>query len=198
MNQQPAQTCCRIFRPWDGVGSKPVSPEPNHAIEHLTASEKLAQSVRFEQQLNRITNQLCHPYFVDPRYQMNSNQPYMGYPPVLSDTVAQDMFAYLTAPRLPYGPSNIPASMPVDAMMNSAIFNPMSQEYARILAEEAEAKNLNARKQRPKRFKCPHCDVAFSNNGQLKGHVRIHTGKLHLYNFTISFDATQPIHILSK
>ncbi|XP_067145086.1 Krueppel-like factor 16 [Centruroides vittatus] len=34
-----------------------------------------------------------------------------------------------------------------------------------------------AKKQRPKRFQCPHCHVSFSNNGQLKGHVRIHTGE---------------------
>ena len=33
------------------------------------------------------------------------------------------------------------------------------------------------KKQRPKRFQCPHCQVSFSNNGQLKGHIRIHTGK---------------------
>uniref|UniRef100_T1IIT2 C2H2-type domain-containing protein n=1 Tax=Strigamia maritima TaxID=126957 RepID=T1IIT2_STRMM len=33
------------------------------------------------------------------------------------------------------------------------------------------------RKQRPKKFRCPHCHVSFSNNGQLKGHVRIHTGE---------------------
>lgn len=33
-----------------------------------------------------------------------------------------------------------------------------------------------SKKQRPKRFRCPHCQVAFSNNGQLKGHVRSHTG----------------------
>ncbi|KOX80124.1 Transcription factor Sp1 [Melipona quadrifasciata] len=33
------------------------------------------------------------------------------------------------------------------------------------------------KKQRPKKFRCEHCDVAFSNNGQLKGHVRIHTGE---------------------
>lgn len=54
----------------------------------------------------------------------------------------------------------------------------MEQEYARVLAEEAQVKMMTARKQRPKKFKCPHCDVAFSNNGQLKGHIRIHTGKL--------------------
>jgi len=56
----------------------------------------------------------------------------------------------------------------------------MEQEYARVMAEDAQLKALNARKQRPKKFKCPHCDVAFSNNGQLKGHIRIHTGKLIL------------------
>ncbi|XP_017056893.1 transcription factor Sp5 [Drosophila ficusphila] len=53
----------------------------------------------------------------------------------------------------------------------------MEQEYARVMAEDAQLKALNARKQRPKKFKCPHCDVAFSNNGQLKGHIRIHTGE---------------------
>ncbi|KAK2583875.1 hypothetical protein KPH14_001149 [Odynerus spinipes] len=33
------------------------------------------------------------------------------------------------------------------------------------------------KKLRPKKFRCEHCDVAFSNNGQLKGHIRIHTGE---------------------
>ncbi|EZA55694.1 Transcription factor Sp1 [Ooceraea biroi] len=33
------------------------------------------------------------------------------------------------------------------------------------------------KKMRPKKFRCQYCDVAFSNNGQLKGHVRIHTGE---------------------
>lgn len=53
----------------------------------------------------------------------------------------------------------------------------MELEYARILHQENEAKLLSARKQRPKKYKCPHCHVGFSNNGQLKGHVRIHTGE---------------------
>ncbi|CAG9794849.1 unnamed protein product [Diatraea saccharalis] len=53
----------------------------------------------------------------------------------------------------------------------------MELEYARILQQENDAKLLNARKQRPKKYKCPHCHVGFSNNGQLKGHIRIHTGE---------------------
>lgn len=50
------------------------------------------------------------------------------------------------------------------------------EEYARIISQEQQTKLLNGRKQRPKKYKCPHCDVGFSNNGQLKGHIRIHTG----------------------
>lgn len=33
------------------------------------------------------------------------------------------------------------------------------------------------RRYRPKNFQCPACKMAFSNNGQLKNHVRIHTGE---------------------
>jgi len=33
------------------------------------------------------------------------------------------------------------------------------------------------KKIRPKNFHCPVCPMAFSNNGQLKNHVRIHTGE---------------------
>lgn len=184
MNQPPAQTYSRIFRPWDGVGSKPTTPEPQNINEGLSTSELTAQSADFPSpQLNRINDRLFNPFLVDPRYQINHNhhQHFMALA-AASDTVAQDALAYFAAQRLPYGSSGVPGSMPMmntpmDAMMNAAIFNPIDQEYARILAEEAEAKNMNARKQRPKRFKCPHCDVAFSNNGQLKGHVRIHTGK---------------------
>ena len=34
-----------------------------------------------------------------------------------------------------------------------------------------------AKKRRPKNFACPACPMAFSNNGQLRNHVRIHTGE---------------------
>ena len=37
--------------------------------------------------------------------------------------------------------------------------------------------NESSKKSRPKKFQCPHCQVSFSNNGQLKGHIRIHTGE---------------------
>ncbi|XP_068990416.1 uncharacterized protein [Neodiprion pinetum] len=57
-------------------------------------------------------------------------------------------------------------------------------EYQRHLAIEEAARALQhhetlvkqSKKLRPMKFPCPHCNVAFSNNGQLKGHIRIHTG----------------------
>lgn len=41
------------------------------------------------------------------------------------------------------------------------------------------------KRQRPKRFNCPHCHIAFSNNGQLKGHIRTHTGKSNIILFLL-------------
>ncbi|XP_076060287.1 uncharacterized protein LOC143036612 [Oratosquilla oratoria] len=46
-----------------------------------------------------------------------------------------------------------------------------------LLVPAAEMERVCARRPRPKRFKCPECDSAFSNKGQLKGHLRIHTGE---------------------
>ncbi|XP_050087329.1 zinc finger protein 358 [Anopheles aquasalis] len=70
------------------------------------------------------------------------------------------------------GPNGCPTIDPL-----AFTYDQMEQEYLRVLSEDAKAKLLASRKQRPKKFKCPHCDVAFSNNGQLKGHIRIHTGE---------------------
>lgn len=81
----------------------------------------------------------------------------------------------------PVGPATPPSAAAAAAAaaysMDPYALSLMEQEYARVMAEEAHLKAVNARKQRPKKFKCPHCDVAFSNNGQLKGHIRIHTGE---------------------
>lgn len=61
--------------------------------------------------------------------------------------------------------------------------------YTASVEKAAELVNLQdvaakqMKKLRPKKFRCEYCDVAFSNNGQLKGHIRIHTGKIMLYLF---------------
>lgn len=59
----------------------------------------------------------------------------------------------------------------------------MQQAVDMIHRQDAAVKQM--KKLRPKKFRCEHCDVAFSNNGQLKGHIRIHTGKFHLNVFEL-------------
>ena len=61
-----------------------------------------------------------------------------------------------------------------------------SAAVASAAVASAAVASAAVKKQRPKRFRCPHCQVAFSNNGQLKGHVRSHTGNLH--NYIIEFN----------
>lgn len=53
-----------------------------------------------------------------------------------------------------------------------------SVEEAVQMVHRQDAAVKQMKKMRPKKFRCQHCNMAFSNNGQLTGHVRIHTGWL--------------------
>lgn len=65
---------------------------------------------------------------------------------------------------------------------------PFHQESVAAAGFEPEAvTRFKSKKQRPKRFQCPHCKVSFSNNGQLKGHVRIHTGRFREMGFLLQW-----------
>ena len=60
----------------------------------------------------------------------------------------------------------------------SASMNSMVTQLEKVIEQQQNLiERPSSKKQRPKRFQCPHCQVSFSNNGQLKGHIRIHTGR---------------------
>ena len=46
-----------------------------------------------------------------------------------------------------------------------------------VTEDLAHQLQLGERRARPKKFRCSECGAGFSNNGQLRGHVRIHTGE---------------------
>ncbi|KAL0129683.1 hypothetical protein PUN28_001743 [Cardiocondyla obscurior] len=52
-----------------------------------------------------------------------------------------------------------------------------SMEEAVQLVHRQDAAVKEMKKMRPKKHSCPHCNMAFSNGGQLTGHIRIHTGE---------------------
>lgn len=53
----------------------------------------------------------------------------------------------------------------------------LDKRKERKLYNDNHIETFHKKKIRPKNFQCPACKMAFSNNGQLKNHVRIHTGE---------------------
>ncbi|XP_015795474.1 transcription factor Sp5-like [Tetranychus urticae] len=73
------------------------------------------------------------------------------------------------------------STSPCCSQLNQLYYNCLNvftpHQYHQHQNASSSATIMQQKKQRPKRFKCPHCQVSFSNNGQLKGHIRIHTGE---------------------
>ncbi|XP_075144733.1 zinc finger transcription factor huckebein [Haematobia irritans] len=147
-------------------------------MENSSPSVDATTSHAFQQQqqsINYTATSSAHIYgSLESHIHQASSMPIM--PPSASDLY----YAAAAAAGLPnVAPTTSPAAAAAAAAyaLDPYALSLMEQEYARVMAEEAHLKAVNARKQRPKKFKCPHCEVAFSNNGQLKGHIRIHTGE---------------------
>lgn len=144
----PPQTYSRtIFRPWDSK------------VDNDDSSSTSSQS---DTKLN--VPKMSKQDSLALQSMMLSNPAMMGGLSMIPD--------YLYMPPTP------PADFLPLGAFDAYSMSMMEQEYARVMAEEARAKMMSSKKQRPKKFKCPHCDVAkFSNNGQLKSHIRTHTGE---------------------
>ncbi|ODN05293.1 Krueppel-like factor 4 [Orchesella cincta] len=84
--------------------------------------------------------------------------------------------------NFPYYIPGSPNTPTTPNFMNSSSINELaslsrSELTAMGLLPPEPPASMKVKRQRPKRFRCPHCQVAFSNNGQLRGHIRIHTGE---------------------
>ncbi|XP_050070677.1 myeloid zinc finger 1 [Anopheles maculipalpis] len=199
----PPQTYSRLFRPWDGKETTPEVPsatcsEPSPSRVNGEESDSYSDS-ESEQTIKSEPIEYNHNSPVKSSEIFGSNVPITNDPSLMhypsADVAAYYHYCYRQQqhqlsehplpsqlhpepPRVPgpVGAFGVP-SMPAAIDPLGFTYDQMEQEYMRVLSEDAKAKLLASRKQRPKKFKCPHCDVAFSNNGQLKGHIRIHTGE---------------------
>lgn len=198
---QPPQTYSRLFRPWDGKTPQDntitsTTPVTSHLVQNnLETESKFALSLvnskveNSEIQPNELNSaidkkpiledfpakSMTVPITLSEQTLINTTVPLTVHPAVQQPQCSE---YFPPVPLYPPPSYNdfIMGNLPNIPMIGVDPFT-MEQEYARILAEEAQVKMMSARKQRPKKFKCPHCNVAFSNNGQLKGHIRIHTGE---------------------
>lgn len=147
----PPQTYSRtIFRPWD---SRSAKMDSDSLLKSADKDNKFQVPI-----MTKEDSLALHSMMMNNPALMN------GSLSMIPD--------YLYMPPTP--PADFLPMGPFDAYSLGL----MEQEYARVMAEEARAKMMSSKKTRPKKFKCPHCDVAkFSNNGQLKSHIRTHTGE---------------------
>lgn len=170
--------CNRLFRPWDSMtcctdnsqDSTVSTTTLEDVQEHKkyddlkTSSTKTDSNKEGFRPLNKkpliIQNTECTSI-------MSSKHPQQGYLDPYSGVH--------TDPANLLHSLSVPHTDPL--LLESMVQGFALEEYARVLNQEHQAKLLAAKKQRPKKYKCPHCDVGFSNNGQLKGHIRIHTGE---------------------
>ncbi|XP_055587579.1 zinc finger protein 480 [Uranotaenia lowii] len=186
----PPQTYSRLFRPWDAsaaaeapvvqdnTSDSPRKPS-DYESDRVIKSEPYEMSVRARLDMESpVSSEPKSPMF-SPTKLSSSGTPdldisssFLNHPADLASYYYYYNQQKLGLELLPPG-FNFAGLPPMDALT----YEQMEQEYFRVLSEDAKAKLLSSRKQRPKKFKCPHCDVAFSNNGQLKGHIRIHTGE---------------------
>lgn len=196
VNTPPPQTYSRLFRPWDGKTQQdntitstttPLPPPSSTTEQSIFESSAFVktESEPVHDQIAAFSESVLAKHSIDGKNM--ETMPFttitmspskldqaMSVPSIVGDFFAASPF--YTPPPPPPSYQELLSAMPGMPFVSVDAFT-MEQEYARVLAEEAQVKALTARKQRPKKFKCPHCDVAFSNNGQLKGHIRIHTGE---------------------
>lgn len=203
----PSPTYSRLFRPWDGkthqdstITSTTTQQNAHKTMIDETIDEKIECCQRITEvdtdmevaEINESAITIETPTTV--KQESPTHPAFESTHIDLSNTTQLPQLPYQTSfQSLPYYGQMMPNYSEL-LMQNMAYLGAdpfaVEQEYARVLAEEAQVKMMASKKQRPKKFKCPHCDVAFSNNGQLKGHIRIHTGRLSILSYR-GFGETQ-------
>lgn len=168
----------KIFRPWANASS--------------TTQENVKNAIHQDATISTSTTSTAVTSVDETKKQQTSPVKDRSEVPVKSKLKVRQSTATEKTPNVDWFDTSSQSSMfaalgltATDAMLleaASVAHGHAAEEYARVLLGEEQRARLHAaaRKQRPKKYKCPHCDVGFSNNGQLKGHIRIHTGSFIL------------------
>lgn len=186
MALKQARSQSNLFRPWN--------PEDGKEEERKVRKEKRREERRKEEKRKderkksssnlEDTRQLDKtgliPSSESQEMIFHHNHSPSTFDPSFSSAFAQHLMTYPQFTNLPLLPFHQVPNPYLSA--NPAIPPTASGQFDTALqfltaAAAGETLFRNPKKQRPKRFSCPHCQVSFSNNGQLRGHIRIHTGE---------------------
>jgi len=160
---------CRLFRPWDAAAE--AAAAKSSATVSDTTTSMSASKPSFTSASSAVHPHHPNFYPLNSYHDVHSSNAYASSAYVAAAAAAAAAFD-ANAALMACDP------MTTQSLLNSGVFPPDPVFLEAASAAMSRAWKLPPKKQRPKRFQCPHCQVSFSNNGQLKGHIRIHTGKL--------------------
>ena len=149
-----AQEVISVFRPWDSQ----AECQDTKPLVSVTSPSSTKPSLRPKQEPSLTVRPLVRPK-LEPRETVR---------PAVISPLSIAMRGLV--PALPL-PRPHPALSHLSLMQRRAVQDLQDLQMAVALTEVTE------RKSRPKKYKCDLCEACFSNNGQLRGHVRIHTGQ---------------------
>ena len=167
-----------LFRPWDS--SSEVKDEKTVLTSKLSHSDRdrrdvlLASSSRERQLLNnnRTLHRRHHGHQPGVRVKSEPSEP-VTEPGMVTERAAM-MDPLSLAMRGLVSPHTLGhVSDHVSHLMHVSRVRAACQLQ---LAVASVTGSVHDKKTRPKKYKCQECGAGFSNNGQLRGHLRIHTG----------------------
>ena len=167
-----------LFRPWDS--SSEMKDEKKVLKSKLSPSDCPASSSRERQLLN---NNRRHHHHGDIRVKSEPSEgqvmvseraPVMLDPLSLAMRVLVYRQAYSHLYTLPVSSHHL--GHVSEHLMHVSRVRAACQLQLAVASVTGSAHD---KKTRPKKYKCEECGAGFSNNGQLRGHLRIHTGMKH-------------------
>lgn len=171
----------KIFRPWDNLRKKSDRRDQDSTISTTTDSEikEIIVPLKPPKDCDKLKCDFTDiPSVLTPeaspiQLEKVSN---FYYPTQCLSSSSYGSYPLMGSHFLNQSQVQLPETGLLDHSFMDVFPEYAMKEYARVISQEQQAKLINSRKQRPKKHICPHCQVGFSNNGQLKGHIRIHTG----------------------
>ena len=152
-----------LFRPWDS--SSEMKDEKKVLKSKLSPSDSPASSSRERQLLN---NNRRHHHHGDIRVKSEPSEAQVMVSeraPVMLDPLSLAMRGLVSPHHLGHVSEHL---MHVSRVRAACQLQ---------LAVASVTGSGHDKKTRPKKYKCEECGAGFSNNGQLRGHLRIHTGR---------------------